>query len=150
MKKSLKKIIFQPFLNFSSTNNVVHIENNRILFDDNNLIDYKSEYGTLKLLIQKFIFGVVSCVKPNDLILRNFFHIGYIWKVLLLCVFCGVALIHQNVQISIHSLPKDNGMVFHLQRRSNQLINFKYSMVIILILIISIWCDRYTKPKFHF
>ena len=122
IKQSCSKIIFHLCATFSSTNIVVHIQSNRILFDDNNLIDYKSEYGSLKLLIQKFIFGVVSCVKPNDLILRNFFHIGYIWKVLLLCVFCGVALIHQNVQISIHSLPKDNGMVFHLQRRSNQLI----------------------------
>ena len=62
----------------SSTNIIVHIDSNKILFDSNNLMDYKLEYGTLKLLIQKFIFDVVSCVKPNDPILKNFFHIGYI------------------------------------------------------------------------
>ena len=99
-------------------------------------MDYKSEYGIRKLLLEKFIFDVVSCVKPNDPILKNFFRIGYIWKVLLLCVFYGVELIHPNVQISIHSLPKDNGMVFHLQRRSNQLFSINIDFISIMVIFL--------------
>lgn len=46
---------------------------------------------------------------------RRIYHNGNIWRVLRLYAFYNVLWVHQNVQISIHSLPRSICMVFHLK-----------------------------------
>ena len=63
----------------------------------------------------KPIFDASSYVTQDDQIVKNFVRIGNIWKVLLLYACDGDGLTHQNEQISIHSLPMDNGRVSRLK-----------------------------------